>query len=772
MANERQITVKILGDSSSAERAFQVVNKQSQSLGQKMTKFGGTLTKNLTLPILAGSAALLGFAKGAEDAEIANRKLDAVLTEMGFGDATKRVSNYAEELERTIAIDADVIKATQTKLATFKELTASVGEAGGAFDRATMAALNMAAAGFGEATSNAVQLGKALNDPIKGITALSRAGITFTETEKEKIKALVESGNLLAAQDMVLSAIEGQLGDTAAASASSFQRIKLSLMQVADSIGMAVLPLLDSFARFVSETLVPQVIPFIERITESFKNLDPGIKTAILAVTAFAAAIGPVLLIVGKLIGIFIAIKTGIVGMAAAFTALTGPVGITIAALAALTAGVIFLYKNNEDFRQLVQRIWPLISNAIGTSLTMVKKFIDDNRPALAALADAFMRFASMVSQILTPVLVFLIQNGLQVLINVLRGVILVMQFLIDVTTRVIEIFRQTSDATRRFTADLVSGFSQAMSIVRGFTSTVSGAFSNASNLLFNTGRDIVMGLWRGMQSLTSYISTEVSRWVNNVIPAPIRRILKISSPSRVFEDIGESLVDGLVLGLDDNATRAVDSVSAIANTIQAESSFQFEQAGFDMARSFAESFIDALSPGGFLFDGIMSVIDSLADALNRSISLSGINVGGGGSGGGGGGGGGGGAPMLGFTDVNRFGGGAAQNRVVAEASTPEGAAALAEVAAKFAEIDYSFLGVRPGMPLFAKGGIVKSATLGIVGEAGPEAIIPLNRANGLGSTYNITVNPGLSTNAETGRAVVEAIKRYERTSGQVFATA
>jgi hypothetical protein len=127
---------------------------------------------------------------------------------------------------------------------------------------------------------------------------------------------------------------------------------------------------------------------------------------------------------------------------------------------------------------------------------------------------------------------------------------------------------------------------------------------------------------------------------------------------------------------------------------------------------------------------------------------------------------------MLGFTDVNRFGGGAAQNRVVAEASTPEGAAALAEVAAKFAEIDYSFLGVRPGMPLFAKGGIVKSATLGIVGEAGPEAIIPLNRANGLGSTYNITVNPGLSTNAETGRAVVEAIKRYERTSGQVFATA
>jgi hypothetical protein len=40
------------------------------------------------------------------------------------------------------------------------------------------------------------------------------------------------------------------------------------------------------------------------------------------------------------------------------------------------------------------------------------------------------------------------------------------------------------------------------------------------------------------------------------------------------------------------------------------------------------------------------------------------------------------------------------------------------------------------------------------------------------GNIYNITVNPGLSTDAQTGRAVVEAIKHYERISGQVFANA
>ena len=75
----------------------------------------------------------------------------------------------------------------------------------------------------------------------------------------------------------------------------------------------------------------------------------------------------------------------------------------------------------------------------------------------------------------------------------------------------------------------------------------------------------------------------------------------------------------------------------------------------------------------------------------------------------------------------------------------------------------------------FADGGVVRRATMGLVGEAGPEAIIPLDRWDGLnggGPTYNITVNAGMGTNgSEVGREIVSAIKRYERTSGQVFAS-
>lgn len=72
----------------------------------------------------------------------------------------------------------------------------------------------------------------------------------------------------------------------------------------------------------------------------------------------------------------------------------------------------------------------------------------------------------------------------------------------------------------------------------------------------------------------------------------------------------------------------------------------------------------------------------------------------------------------------------------------------------------------------FAEGGIVMRPHLGLVGEAGPEAIIPLDRAGKLGATYNITVQAGVGDPVRIGEEVVTAIKRYERASGPVFASA
>jgi uncharacterized membrane protein len=287
----------------------------------------GFILKKAFLPATAALGAFAGFmvgaAKGAEDARIANQKLEAVLDTMGFGAATDRVAAYAESLEKTVAVDADVIKATQTKLATFKNLTKSVGTAGGAFDRATKAALDMAAAGFGTAEGNAVQLGKALEDPIKGIAALAKSGVTFTEQEKEKIKALTESGQLLEAQDMVLKAIEGQVGGTAAASASSFDKMKFALAGVSDTFGDMLLPVIDAIA------------PKLAQVS-AWAQENPGLMKLV--------------------VGAFVGLTAAVIALNIAMS--LNPITLIALAIAGIIGLLVVAYARFETFRDIVNGVF------------------------------------------------------------------------------------------------------------------------------------------------------------------------------------------------------------------------------------------------------------------------------------------------------------------------------------------------------------------------------------------------------------------------------
>ena len=308
---------------------------------------------------LAGLGAILfSSAKGAEAARQANQKLGNVLDSMGYKKATDRVINYAESLEKTLANDAEVIKATQTKLATFGELTKSVDEAGGAFDRATLAAIDLAAAGFGSAESNAVALGKALNDPIKGITALAKSGVTFTEVEKEKIKALTESGKLLEAQDIVLAAIEKQVGGTAEASASSFDKMKFAFAGVADTVGEMVLPAMDALA------------PLLAGISAWAQENPELMKIAILAIGGLATAI----ISVNAAMKIFTAVQTAATAAQTLFNAAAAanPYILIAGAVVAATAAIVLFRKqiaqSVKDFDEFFERfgIFGKIAGAAG----------------------------------------------------------------------------------------------------------------------------------------------------------------------------------------------------------------------------------------------------------------------------------------------------------------------------------------------------------------------------------------------------------------------
>ena len=198
----------------------------------------GLATGAMFAGAIAGAAALvikldeIGAAGRSGD-----RRLKNITKQMGlFGDKADEVSDRlidaADAEAQLTGMDPQLV---QTKLMTFAELAKTADTVGGAFDRATTAALDMEASGFGAAEQAAVQLGKALNDPIKGINSLSRSGITFTAQEKEKIRTLVESNQTLKAQDMILKAIEKQVGGTAAASATASSRLGKSMALVVES---------------------------------------------------------------------------------------------------------------------------------------------------------------------------------------------------------------------------------------------------------------------------------------------------------------------------------------------------------------------------------------------------------------------------------------------------------------------------------------------------------------------------------------------------------
>lgn len=108
------------------------------------------------------------------------------------------------------------------------------------------------------------------------------------------------------------------------------------------------------------------------------------------------------------------------------------------------------------------------------------------------------------------------------------------------------------------------------------------------------------------------------------------------------------------------------------------------------------------------------------------------------------------------------------------DAGLTEFGLSLAEIEANLAGIDWSFgFGLPAGFMPFANGGIVTSPMLGMVGEAGPEAIIPLSELGGMGSTINLTVNAGMGADgADIGKQIIDAIRKAERRSGKVFASA
>jgi hypothetical protein len=257
MASSPSRTLKLtyLGDASQLSKSTKTAGNDVQSLGDRVKSVGKTLAVGFAAVGAAGIAMGKKLFDAFEQVSVANARIEAVVTSMGnfegqIEQVTGRLVDQANATAKLTGVDRNLIKESQALLLTFDSVNKTAGEAGGVFDRATQAAVDLAAAGFGSVTGNAAQLGKALEDPIKGLSALTRSGVTFTAEQQELIRSLVESNQLLAAQDIVLQAIERQVGGVAEATATGSARIKQSFGILTEQIAEALAPAFEDLVAF------------------------------------------------------------------------------------------------------------------------------------------------------------------------------------------------------------------------------------------------------------------------------------------------------------------------------------------------------------------------------------------------------------------------------------------------------------------------------------------------------------------------------------------
>jgi len=397
--------------------------KATKSAAGTLADFGKKAGLALAAAGAAAAAVAVKLVKAGEEASTANARISQIATSMNlFGDETGKVTDRiiknGEALARLTGIETKAVKETQGILLTFKELAATADEQGGAFDRASKAALDLAAAGFGTAQSNATQLGKALQDPVKGLTALTRSGVTFTQAERDKIKALTESGNILEAQNMILAAIEGQVGGTAEATANASDKMRVAFQQAQERLGLALLPAFEQLSEFV----INQVVPAVETyLAPAMAKLSDIIGRILPLVIQFAGEmfgkVGPGVEAVGKFVSgtlvpaitalwqnIQTHVLPNLVKLADFFMKVIVPAvrNLLVPAIAGLRDGfqrvVLAVQDNSEKFTELFGRV-----------RTIAEFFRDTVAPIIGiVVGGAFRTLGSIIEFLLPKLLDFL----------------------------------------------------------------------------------------------------------------------------------------------------------------------------------------------------------------------------------------------------------------------------------------------------------------------------------------------------------------------------
>jgi hypothetical protein len=259
-------------------------------------------TSGLSKGLKIATAGLAALAAGAayafgqfEESEKVAAQTDAVLKSTGNSAHTTaaKISDLANALAAKTGIDDEAIQTGQNMILTFKNISNQAGKGNDIFDRTTKAVLDMSVAMGTDMKSSAIQVGKALNDPIAGISALSRVGVTFSEAQKKQIEGMVKHNDLLGAQKLILGELTSEFGGSAAAQATASGKMSVALGNLAEKIGGLLAPAITAILSKVTEwaqVLTDSLGPALTAIGDWVKDHEGLVKTLAIAVGAVAGA--------------------------------------------------------------------------------------------------------------------------------------------------------------------------------------------------------------------------------------------------------------------------------------------------------------------------------------------------------------------------------------------------------------------------------------------------------------------------------------------------
>lgn len=379
------LNVRVGADIKEFEAMATKMEKALAPVRRRLKGMGTALSVGVTAPLLA--IATKGVQAWDKQAKAVAKVENAILSTGGAAGRTlEQLQQKASELQsKTLFGDEEILDGATAQLLTFTNI------AGEQFERTQAVALDLATMLGGDLKSASIQLGKALNDPVANLSALSRSGIQFSADQKDVIKSLAEGGRLAEAQNVILQELERQYGGTAAAAAAAGTG---PLTQLNNSIG----DLTEEVGALAFDALRP-LIGGLTEVIGWFTSLPESTKKTIIAIAAVAASVGPLLLSLGGILKLVPLISAG-------FTLLTGPVGLLVAAGAALAAGAVLIYKNwdklreqfggpvsaaMERFRGLFDTLKATATDVLGSVQQLLSGFVTGAIAAWDALVSASM---------------------------------------------------------------------------------------------------------------------------------------------------------------------------------------------------------------------------------------------------------------------------------------------------------------------------------------------------------------------------------------------